>query len=196
MKKNAQRAKGATMAGEQSAPNAEEATCGVAPRFSQPQPSAPGPFSPTWSERFVRLELHDQGGMGRVWVARDSALDRVVALKELHAELADNPTAMARFLREACITGQLEHPGVVPVYELGRSPDDPHPFYIMRLVKGRTLTQASREYNQKRRAGEDASLDLSALLHAFVVVCNTLGYAHSRGVIHRDLKGQTVIPGH
>src|SRR5262245_56410386 len=149
------------MAVEQSVPNPEEATCGGAPYSSQSPPSAAGTLSPRPGERYVRLGLHDQGGMGRVWRARDTGLDRVVALKDLHPELADNPTIMARFLREACITGQLEHPGVVPVYELARSADEPHPFYIMRLVRGRTLAQASREYNQKRRAGEDASLDLS-----------------------------------
>src|SRR5262245_30901924 len=182
------------MAVEHPTSNPVGATCEGAPRSLQPLPSAAEIFSPR-SERYVRVELHDQGGMGRVWIARDTGLDRVVALKELHPDLADNPTIMARFLREACITGQLEHPGVVPVYELARSPDEPHPFYIMRLVRGRTLTQASREYSQKRRAGEDVSLDLSVLLHAFVVVCNTVGYAHSRGVIHRDLKGQNVILG-
>jgi PAS domain S-box-containing protein len=133
--------------------------------------------------------------MGRVWVARDTGLDREVALKELHPDLADNPTAVFRFLREAQITGQLEHPGVAPVYELAQSDDTPQPFYTMRFVKGRTLTRASVEYHQKRRAGEDVSLDLSVLLQAFVMVCNTVGYAHSRGVIHRDLKGQNVILG-
>src|SRR5262249_20766475 len=107
----------------------------------------------------------------------------------------ENPALLARFLREARITGQLEHPGVVPVYELARSDDLSQPFYTMRLVRGRTLTQASLEYHQKRAAGADASLDLAVLLHAFVMVCNTVGYAHSRGVIHRDLKGQNVILG-
>jgi len=194
MKIDAEPAKGKPMAVEHPTSNPVGVTCEGALRSLQPLPSAAESFSPR-SERYVRVELHDQGGMGRVWMARDTGLDRVVALKELHPDLADNPTIMARFLREACITGQLEHPGVVPVYELARSPDEPHPFYIMRLVRGRTLTQACREYNQKCRAGEDASLDLSVLLHAFVVVCNTVGYAHSRGVIHRDLKGQNVILG-
>src|SRR6185436_10215001 len=67
--------------------------------------------------RYVRLRLHDQGGMGRVWVARDTDLDRDVALKELRPEQVHNEVALARFLREARITGQLEHPGIVPVYE-------------------------------------------------------------------------------
>src|SRR5262245_52921169 len=161
MKKDAQPAKGKVMSVERPVSNTEETTCGGAPRWSQLLPSAAEMSLPRSGERYIRLELHDQGGMGRVWTARDTGLDRVVALKELHPELADNPAVMARFLREACITGQLEHPGVVPVYELARSADEPHPFYIMRLVRGRTLAQASREYNQKRRAGEDASLDLS-----------------------------------
>ncbi|MCI0700101.1 MAG: protein kinase [Planctomycetia bacterium] len=147
------------------------------------------------SDRYLRLELHDQGGMGRIWVARDTGLDRDVALKELLPELASNPLVLARFLREARITGQLEHPGIVPVYELARSVDEQHPFYAMRFLKGRTLAQAAQDYHRKRLAGVDASLDLSVLLHAFVMVCNTIGYAHSRGVIHRDLKGQNVILG-
>jgi hypothetical protein len=104
--------------------------------------------------------------MGRVWMARDTGLDRDVALKELHPELAENPSLLARFLREARITGQLEHPGIVPVYELARSDDPPQPFYTMRFVRGRTLTQTSLEYHQKRAAGADASLDLAVLLHA------------------------------
>jgi len=147
------------------------------------------------SVRYIRLEKHGEGGMGRVWVARDIALDRDVALKELRPEYVENPTALARFLREARITGQLEHPGIVPVYELARFDDDQHPFYTMRLVKGRTLTQACQEYYEAKAAGTKSTSDLPALLHAFVVVCNTVGFAHSRGVIHRDLKGQNVILG-
>ena len=174
---------------------AEKTTCGGVSRFSQPSSSPAGTISPCSGGRYVRLELHDQGGMGRVWVAHDTGLERDVALKELHPELAENPSYLARFLREARITGQLEHPGVVPIYELAQSDNAPHPFYTMRFVRGRTLTQACLVYHQKRRAGEDAPLDLSVLLHAFVMVCNTVSYAHSRGVIHRDLKGQNVILG-
>jgi PAS domain S-box-containing protein len=119
----------------------------------------------------------------------------ISVLPELHPELANNPAALARFLREAKITGQLEHPGVVPVYELARDGEEANPFYTMRFISGRTLTQASLEYHQTRFKSEQVSLDLSALLHAFVMVCNTIGFAHSRGIIHRDLKGQNVVLG-
>ncbi len=100
----------------------------------------------------------------------------------------------ARFLQEARITGQLEHPGVVPVYELVRREQE-QPFYTMRFVKGRTLSEAARAYHQKRRAGQAESLELPALLNAFVTVCQTVAYAHLRGVIHRDLKGENVLLG-
>src|SRR5262245_13676531 len=173
----------------------EEKTIPALPVRGRPWPAAALRLAPRSAERYVRLALHDQGGMGRVWVARDTGLNRDVALKELHPELAANGVALARFIREALITGQLEHPGVVPVYELAGDGDQRQPFYTMRFVKGRTLAQASVDYHQKRVTGADASLDLSALLHAFVTVCNTIGYAHSRGVIHRDLKGQNVILG-
>jgi serine/threonine protein kinase len=158
--------------------------------------SAPGaePASAT-RDRYALTSLHATGGIGRVWLARDGQTGRDVALKELRPEQADNAGLRARFLREAQITGQLEHPGIVPVYELARRPDTRQPFYTMRFVKGRTLSEAARVYHQKRAAGQADSLEFSTLLNAFVVVCKTVAYAHSRGVIHRDLKGQNVIVG-
>jgi PAS domain S-box-containing protein len=150
---------------------------------------------PAPAERYCRLRLHATGGIGRVWLAHDSDLGRDVALKELRPERAGHATLGARFLQEAQITGQLEHPGIIPVYELVRAKDGRQPFYTMRFVKGRTLSAAARAYHDRRPAGQDDSLEFPALLNAFVTVSNTVAYAHARGVIHRDLKGQNVILG-
>jgi PAS domain S-box-containing protein len=146
-------------------------------------------------ERFALTRLYATGGIGQVWVARDTDLDRDVALKELRPEKASNPAHRERFLREARITGLLEHPGVVPIYELSHRPEDQEPFYTMRLVKGRTLTEAAEEFHRKRMTGTLDWLQFAALLNAFVTVCNTIAFAHSRGVVHRDLKGRNVILG-
>ncbi|MCI0747645.1 MAG: protein kinase [Verrucomicrobia subdivision 3 bacterium] len=152
------------------------------------QTSSPG-------QRYMLDRLHATGGIGRVWLARDIQLGRDVALKELRPEQAHNMALWARFLKEAQITGQLEHPGIVPVYELAEHPDTQQPFYTMRFVKGRTLREASRAYHRRRTEGKADSLEFQGLLNAFVLVCKTVAYAHSRGVIHRDLKGQNVIIG-
>lgn len=150
---------------------------------------------PETRERYTLTRLHAEGGIGRVWLARDSSLGREVALKELQPERIDNPAFWSRFLKEAQITGQLEHPGIVPVYELSRRSENRQPFYTMRFVKGRTLSEAIQAYHRKRKAGQAGPLDLSGLLNAFVGVCQAVAYAHSRGVIHRDLKGQNVVLG-
>jgi PAS domain S-box-containing protein len=152
-------------------------------------------YSPPCPERYVRLRLHATGGIGQVWLAHDSDLGRDVALKELRPERADHAELGARFLQEARITGQLEHPGVVPVYELVRGREDRQPFYTMQFIKGRTLSEAARTYHEKRVTGWADALELPTLLNAFVTVCNTVAYAHNRGVIHRDLKGHNVILG-
>ena len=152
--------------------------------------------SPTDSRsRYTLSRLHAEGGLGRVWVARDSILNREVALKELKPQPARNPEAWQRFLQEAQITGQLEHPNIVPIYELGRHPDDHQPFYTMRFVRGLTLRAAVAEYHARRRAQQDEPLERLRLLQAFVSICNAVSYAHSRGVIHRDLKPENVILG-
>ncbi len=142
--------------------------------------------------RYTRSTLHASGGMGEVWRAWDTTLGREVALKQLKDE---STAGEARFVREAKLTGRLEHPGVVPVYELARDPESGRPFYVMRFVRGRTLSDAARAFHSARRPGWHPPLDLVKLLSAFVSVCNTVGYAHSRGIVHRDLKGENIILG-
>jgi PAS domain S-box-containing protein len=152
-------------------------------------------YVPAQAPRYDRVRLHATGGIGRVWLAHDNELGRDVALKELRPERAEQAPSVARFLQEAQITGQLEHPGIIPVYELVRARNGRQSFYTMRFVKGRTLGEAARDYHTRRMAGQVDALQLPVLLNAFVTVCNTVAYAHSRGVIHRDLKGQNVILG-
>ena len=152
-------------------------------------------YEPEARDRYTLSRLHATGGIGRVWLARDAKLGRDVALKELRPERADNPVVWARFLREAQVTGQLEHPGIVPIYEVGRRPEDQQPFYTMRFVRGRTLAEAVAAYHLRQARGEAGPLELRELLLNFVGVCNAAAYAHSRGVLHRDLKPQNVVLG-
>ncbi len=158
--------------------------------------------------RYTLTRLHGQGGLGRVWFAQDQTLGRPVAIKELQPEQAAHPEAWRRFLKEAQITGQLEHPNIVPVYDLDRRPQDNQPFYTMRFIKGQTLRDAIRDFHRHRRdpspptplpaagrGGSSDELEFRRLLGAFVSVCNAIAYAHSRGVIHRDLKPDNVVLG-
>jgi serine/threonine-protein kinase len=145
--------------------------------------------------RYDRIRLHATGGIGRVWLARDSNLGRDVALKELRPETAADAAIASRFIEEAQITGQLEHPGIIPIYELSQDPANRPAFYTMRFVKGQTLAEATAAYHARRRQGTEQPLDLRNLLGVFVSVCNAVAYAHSRGVIHRDLKGLNVLLG-
>jgi serine/threonine-protein kinase len=147
------------------------------------------------SDRYTLSRIHSKGGLGQVWLARDVTLEREVAFKEIRPEHAEEPSILSRFLREARITGRLEHPGIVPVYELSRRPDSGRPFYTMRFIRGRTLREAIAEYHAKQGRGESTPLDFSALLTAFLGAANTVAYAHANGVIHRDLKGDNVIVG-
>src|SRR5207253_3279539 len=138
-----------------------------------------------------------EGGLGKVSVARDEELHREVALKEIKDHHADNPDSRARFLLEAEVTGGLEHPGIVPVYGLGTYADG-RPFYAMRFIKGDSLQEAVRTFHASERAGQgpgQRALELRQLLGRFVDVCDALAYAHSRGVLHRDLKPGNVMLG-
>jgi serine/threonine protein kinase/tetratricopeptide (TPR) repeat protein len=168
--------------------DAHAATCF---RATDAPPATPVPAG----ERYRRLHLHAAGGIGQVWLARDQNLERDVALKELRPESTRHPGVRTRFVEEARVTGQLEHPGIVPVYELTQGGGGTEPYYVMRFVKGRTLSADIQAYHQLRRAGKAGTLELNNLLQAFVDVCQAVAYAHARGVIHRDLKGANVILG-
>jgi formylglycine-generating enzyme required for sulfatase activity/tRNA A-37 threonylcarbamoyl transferase component Bud32 len=146
--------------------------------------------------RFHILRPHARGGLGEVFVARDDELHREVALKEIHERHADHAESRARFLLEAEVTGGLEHPGVVPVYGLGQYADG-RPFYAMRFIKGDSLKDAIAAFHKEKASlprGEH-TLRLRQLLTRFLDVCNAVAYAHSRGVLHRDLKPGNVMLG-
>ncbi len=146
----------------------------------------------TMSSEFTFMRKLGEGGLGTVWLARDEKLKRMVAVKEMNADAAEIPRAWARFHREAQITGHLEHPGVVPLYQFGTDARTGQPFYAMRFVGKRTLVNAIEEYHERLNAGKEVSMDLHNLLSAFISVCQAIAYAHSRGVIHRDLKPENV----
>lgn len=139
--------------------------------------------------------VYGEGGLGRVWRARDSQLNRDVALKVLRPRHSKRPDVLMGFLKEAQITGQLEHPGIVPVYQVGRASETGQPFYTMRLVHGQTLSDAIKQFHHRQRSGERDPLEQRRLLGAFTAVCNAIAYAHSRGVLHRDLKPDNVVLG-
>ena len=156
-------------------------------------------FTPAASadERYVKIQPHASGGLGTVFLARDAQIRRQVALKELKEQQADDPEKQRRFLLEGEVTGALEHPGIVPVYSLGV--DSIHrPFYAMRFVKGKSLRKGIREFHESDHARDKnafASLPFRRLLQRFLSVCHAIEYAHSRGVLHCDIKPSNVMLG-
>ena len=147
--------------------------------------------------RFRILRPHAQGGLGAVFVALDGELNREVALKHILDKHADDPVCRGRFLLEAEVTGGLEHPGIVPVYGLGTYGDG-RPYYAMRFIKGDSLKEAIAGFHTARSVTGDPgrrSLELRKLLGRFIDVCNAIEYAHSRGVLHRDIKPGNIIVG-
>ena len=139
------------------------------------------------------IESIGQGGMGMVLKCRDNSLKREVAIKVLRAESCNDTVARMRFIKEAQITGQLEHPGIVSVHLLGWDGDD-HEFFSMKLVSGRPLHKVLELWHADDKKTR-TDLPLARLISVFERVCETIGFAHSRGVIHRDLKPSNVMIG-
>ena len=131
--------------------------------------------------RYRIVERVGAGGMGTVYRAFDTILDREVALKVIETKMGKS--FEQRFHDEARIMAQIEHPGIIPVHDLG-SLDDGRPYYAMKLVRGRRLDEFREEGHS-----------LNDLLRIFLTVCETLSHAHSRGVIHRDLKPANIMVG-
>lgn len=129
-----------------------------------------------------------RGGMGAVRLAFDEVLQRRMAAKTMHARTYEHLILVHGFLREAQVTGQLDHPNIVPIHELGRDADG-HLYFTMKLVEGQSL---------KAMIGGEAATDHERLVHRleiFVKVCDALSFAHSRGVIHCDIKSANVMVG-
>lgn len=166
------------------------------PAHSEPAPVAAASDGPRVS-RFQPQEKLGVGGQGEVWLALDPELNRQVALKVVKPSLKGSQSTVSKFWREAEVTGKLEHPNIVPVYEAGHAADESgassesSPFYVMRVISQDTLQKAIDAFH----AGEWVESGLRSLLGRFIDVCDAIAYAHSRGVIHRDLKPNNVMLG-
>jgi serine/threonine-protein kinase len=180
------------------APSTLESGAGSLPRTddatSAETPVARGSQLPPDLSLSPRIEdqgIIGQGGMGEVHRVLDHNIRRFAALKVLDPTLAGNAQARRRFLAEAQITGQLEHPNIVPVYDLALTDDGWPKHFTMKLVDGTTLTRLIT----RERLATRTEAELWELLQIFLKVCDAIAYAHSRGVVHRDIKPDNIMIG-
>lgn len=138
-----------------------------------------------WTD-FDILRHHQEGGLGIVYCALDRALHREVALKVIRGKGVSDPETRLQFEKEIEITGRLEHPGIAPVYARGESPEG-NPFYVMRFVEGHDLSEEIDHFFETPRL-DFSGVNFHRLLNILISVCQTVAYAHGRGVIHRDIK--------
>lgn len=146
--------------------------------------------------RFRIVRNLAEGGIGTVFVAFDEDLKREVAIKELKKKFANDESIVNRFELEASVTGNLEHPNIVPIYARGKRTDG-RPYYAMRLVRGKSMAAVISDLHKVHPVTSDLhqNVALRDLLFRFVTVCRAVGFAHSRGILHRDLKPSNVMIG-
>jgi eukaryotic-like serine/threonine-protein kinase len=171
-----------------------DATIAVTGRLSRAEPVDADLSRPLSDgrDRYAEGELLGVGGMGEVRLHGDARIGRQVALKTLRSEVVSG-NALARFVREARVQGQLEHPSIVPVYDLGVDPEG-RPFFTMKRVRGPTLSDII-ELLKSGDADAEVRFSRHKLLAAFARICLTVEYAHARGVVHRDLKPSNIMLG-
>ena len=153
--------------------------------------------APQVDPRYRSAQELGRGGMGVVLTAMDSRLNREVAMKLIRRDRLSDPQVRARFLREAQVHAQLEHPNIVPVHDLVEgSQSGGATYFTMKLVRGRSLAALIRELRVAVLAGHgDASFPLNERLDVFRKICDGIAFSHSRGVIHRDLKPDNIMVG-
>lgn len=137
-----------------------------------------------------------KGGMGEVILAYDASCERKIALKRIRPDLTRHPQIQERFLKEARITCQLIHPAIIPIYTIHH--DSAITYYTMPFVEGETLKQIIRKTRQQEKNGEELDHiggSTPALMRIFITICQAVAYAHSKHVIHRDLKLENIIIG-
>ena len=140
-------------------------------------------------QRFERLSEVNRGGIGCIEASHDPVIGRKVAIKVLRPELRGDRITEQKFAEEAQITGQLEHPNIVPIYDLCDDTDGP--FIVMKLIRGQSLTELVNEVREEKRGPER----LPRLVQIVLRLCDAVAFAHSRGVIHCDLKPDNVMVG-
>jgi serine/threonine protein kinase len=147
--------------------------------------------------RYRLTRPFDEGGLGKIWIAKDEEFSREVALKEIKNRYADDEPSRRRFEQEALVTGKLQHPGIVPVYSRGRHFDG-RPFYTMQLIDGVSFKAAIGAFHKTNRAGrygDSRAIAKRRLLSQLADVCKTVHFAHLRGVLHRDIKPSNIMVG-
>src|SRR6185436_15579595 len=145
------------------------------------------------AQRYREHGLLGRGGMGEIMLVEDAAIGREIAVKTIAAKLAGSRSMRERFLREVRIQGQLEHPSIVPVYDVGVDASG-NDYFTMKRIAGRTLATVLRAL-AANDAGARQEFPRNALLAVFRQICLAIAFAHSRGAIHRDLKPANVMVG-
>ena len=148
--------------------------------------------------RYQDCGMLGKGGMGEVRNVLDRKLHRNVAMKILHSAWKDNSRERVRFTSEGQIAAQLEHPNIIPVYDLGKLPDG-RPYFTMQIIRDRSFRTVVWDVHQgndkKGRYIQRTGWSLNRMLNVFLKICDAIGYAHNRGIIHRDLKPSNIMLG-